>query len=237
MKTVSLYSGIGGLDYAFRLAGFDILAAQEPNKLFRDVYKVNFPDCFMFDSELDDLCPCVFQHRKPEVILADLTRFNASEFTLRIDRVIHVIDECKVKIFVIGSSILDESLDKLMEEKFKDLNYDIYSVVMNGKDFGDIEDKERTFFVGYSKDMETYELEVEAKVTKPRTLGNRVFENKVLEFAEKKSYPKRYILKFDNEEIGYDMIDKAMPINTAFCLAKEILNTIKTENIIEDESH
>lgn len=228
MKAVSLYSGIGGLDYAFRLAGFDILAAQEPNKLFRDVYKVNFPDCFMFDSELDDLCPCVFQHREPEVILADLTRFDASEFALRIDRVIHVIDECKVKIFVIGSSILDESLDKLMEEKFKDLNYDIYSVVMNGKDFGDIEDKERIFFVGYSKDIETYELEITARVSNPRTLVG-TFDNEIWEIAEKKSYPKRFKLNFENQEDGYEIISKAMPINTAYCLAQEILNTFKED--------
>lgn len=55
LKVGSLFSGIGGIDLAFQQAGFEIAFANEIDKYACITYRHNFPDCNLFECNIQNL--------------------------------------------------------------------------------------------------------------------------------------------------------------------------------------
>ena len=55
MKTVSLFTGAGGLDLGFKNAGFDIIWANEFDKSILDTLRANFPETDLNDRSIAEV--------------------------------------------------------------------------------------------------------------------------------------------------------------------------------------
>ena len=55
MKVLSLFSGIGGLDLGFEKAGFEIVAANESDKICYETFEYNFPKTKLFKKSIKKL--------------------------------------------------------------------------------------------------------------------------------------------------------------------------------------
>ena len=57
MKIVSFFSGAGGLDRGFELAKFNVIWANEYDKLIGKTYQRNFPDTKFDSRSISDIPP------------------------------------------------------------------------------------------------------------------------------------------------------------------------------------
>src|SRR5688572_30633361 len=55
MRSVSLFTGCGGLDLGLTRAGFDVALGVELEETFADSYIKNFPDTPMFRGRVEDV--------------------------------------------------------------------------------------------------------------------------------------------------------------------------------------
>lgn len=71
-RTLSLFSGCGGMSSGFQNAGFEIIAAVDNWKLALDVYRINFPNTkvFEFDLSLWEDKLELFNNFKSDIVIA-----------------------------------------------------------------------------------------------------------------------------------------------------------------------
>jgi DNA (cytosine-5)-methyltransferase 1 len=167
---IDLFAGAGGLSLGFEQAGFDVVAAVEIDPVHAAIHKFNFPNCAVIaqsitmvsgdllrkkasigESEIDVVCggaPCqgfsLIGHRA----LDDDRNLLVREF-------LRVVKELRPKFFVFenvkGLTVGKHRtfLDELIEE-FEEIGYSIRKPwrVLNAKNYGVPQDRERLFLFG-----------------------------------------------------------------------------------------
>lgn len=163
MKVVSLFSGCGGTDLGFHLAGHNIIYANDIDKTACETYKINFPDVNVAVGDIRKIksfpegeillgCyPCQgFSYagkREPE----DSRNMLYLEFA----RALRAI---KPKFFVVENvkgmlSISGQRIFKNMLKLFKRCGYRVSYKLLNAQDYGVPQNRERVFIVGVRKDI------------------------------------------------------------------------------------
>lgn len=61
MNLISLFSGAGGLDLGFRIAGFRIIIANEIDSKICPTFRANFPDVHLIEGDIRKLSPSDFR--------------------------------------------------------------------------------------------------------------------------------------------------------------------------------
>jgi len=170
MKAISLFSGCGGVDFALRELGVDVVMANDIIPETKDVFKKYFPEV---DFILDDIrniktfpkvdivtggYPCqsfsMGGNRKPE---KDPRTFLFKEFA-------RAIDEANPKYFIAENvsglkSVQDGRWLKLQMDTFNNIGshgYSIASKIVNARDFGVPQRRKRVFIIGIRKDLGLY---------------------------------------------------------------------------------
>lgn len=163
MKTVSLYSGAGGLDIGFKKAGFDIVWANDFNKDACASYAKNIGnhikcgDIYNYFNELKQLNnidlviggpPCQGFSVAGKMNPNDPRSEHVWTFT-------KVIEELNPKAFVMENvkalGVLQkwEPLRIELLKKFRDLGYSVNYVVVNATDYDVPQARERVLFIGF----------------------------------------------------------------------------------------
>ena len=60
MNLISLFSGAGGLDLGFQIAGFRIMIANEIDAKICPTFRANFPDVHLIEGDIRKLSPSDF---------------------------------------------------------------------------------------------------------------------------------------------------------------------------------
>lgn len=60
MNLISLFSGAGGLDLGFQIAGFRIIIANEIDAKICPTFRANFPDVHLIEGDIRKLSPSDF---------------------------------------------------------------------------------------------------------------------------------------------------------------------------------
>lgn len=167
MNIISLFSGCGGLDLGFEMAGFDIPIANEYDKTIWETFKVNHP--------------------KTHLIEGDIRKVNEEEFPENVDGIIggppcqswseagalRGIDDERGQLFfdyirilrrVRPKFFLAENVSGMLANRhneavqniirlFEESGYDVTLNLVNAKDYGVAEERKRVFYIGFRKDL------------------------------------------------------------------------------------
>lgn len=168
MKTVSLFSGIGGLDLGFEQAGFDVIWANDFDKYAAQTYRANFDSPITLGDingvplasipDHDVLIggfPC-----QPFSMMGSELGFEDARGTLFF-RIAEIID-AKIKAGKKPRAIVLENVRTLKTHNGgktfatiskilqKDLGYKIHSMILNSAKFGVPQTRNRTFIVCFA---------------------------------------------------------------------------------------
>ena len=167
LNIISLFSGCGGLDLGFEMAGFDIPIANEYDKTIWETFKVNHP--------------------KTHLIEGDIRKVNEEEFPENVDGIIggppcqswseagalRGIDDERGQLFfdyirilrrVRPKFFLAENVSGMLANRhneavqniirlFEESGYDVTLNLVNAKDYGVAEERKRVFYIGFRKDL------------------------------------------------------------------------------------
>lgn len=166
MKLVSFFSGAGGLDKGFKDAGFDTVWANEYDRQIWETYQHNFPK-----TELDKRSITKINPREiPDCdgIIGGppcqswseagaLRGINDSRGKLFFD-FIRII-ETKQPLFFLAENVSGmlakrhEPAVQNIKRFFKQAGYDLFSELLNARDYEVPQDRKRVFFIGFRQDL------------------------------------------------------------------------------------
>lgn len=191
LKTVSLFSGAGGLDLGFQNAGFDVIWANDINKYAAESYKANIGDhivCGDLNEHLDKIpehdvliggFPC-----QPFSMMGEQKGFDDDRGTLFFT-IQQILEKHNTKIVVLENvrNLLNhdggktfQKIKNILEEK---LGYKIFYKIINTSDYGIPQTRRRVFLVCFKKefypDLEfEFPKEIEMKTTLQNILDKEV---------------------------------------------------------------
>ncbi len=164
IKTISLFSGSGGMDLGFLKAkGFKVILANDFNKEACASYKLNIGDHVVHEDirklkniPKADLIiggpPCQgFSTANPKRAFNDPRNMLFKEYA-------RIITEANPKVFLLenvkGILTLDGgNVFKLIKKEFESLGYTLYNQVLNAKDYGVPQSRNRVILVGVRNDL------------------------------------------------------------------------------------
>lgn len=165
MKLLSLFSGAGGLDLGFEKAGFEIVAANEYDKTIWETYEKNHKaklirgDITKITSEEFPECdgiiggpPCQSWSEA-----GSLRGINDPRGKLFYEY-IRILEDKQPKFFLaenvkgMFSKRHGDAVNDIIE-RFKLAGYDVFVKLINAKDFGVPQDRNRVFYIGFRSDL------------------------------------------------------------------------------------
>lgn len=188
MKIGSLFSGAGGLDKGFELAGFETIWANEYDASIWETFKYNFPNTFLDQRSIVE----VDSSEVPEIegLVGGPPCQSWSEAgagrgiedqrgQLFLDY-IRILKDKQPKFF------LAENVSGILHDKhavafngilnmFEEAGYDIYYELLNANDFDVPEDRKRVIIVGFRKDLKVkfeFPKPVEKKLVLKDAIGD-----------------------------------------------------------------
>lgn len=163
-RFIDLFSGIGGFHQGASWAGGECVLASDIDIVANQTYKLNYGiepkgDIYNIKSEdipdFDLLCagfPCqAFSQVGRRRGLDD-------ERGILIFQVLRILKDKQPKAFILENvkgllSIQNGEIFNMIVEKLKDVGYNIYTKILEAKDYGTPQLRKRLFFVGIRKDI------------------------------------------------------------------------------------
>ena len=164
VRFIDLFSGIGGFHQGASWAGGECVLASDIDIVANQTYKLNYGiepkgDIYNIKSEdipdFDLLCagfPCqAFSQVGRRRGLDD-------ERGILIFQVLRILKDKQPKAFILENvkgllSIQNGEVFNMIVEKLKDVGYNIYTKILEAKDYGTPQLRKRLFFVGIRKDI------------------------------------------------------------------------------------
>ena len=168
MKAVSLFTGAGGMDVGFQKAGFDVIWANELMPHAAKTYALNHPEGVMHQGDLKnfmDKLPtngdvtCVFGGPPCQGFSVAGKMDLGDERSQLVFSFLEVVRRVNPKIFVMENVKALATLSKfshVRDEIFRQadaLGYELQFYVLNAKDFGVPQSRERVFFIGFKRNL------------------------------------------------------------------------------------
>lgn len=168
MRILSLFSGCGGLDLGFEMAGFDIVTANEIDKNIWQTYEENNPNVKLIKKDIRK----IRKEDLPDKIEGIIGGPPCQSWSaagakrgIRDDRgqlfyeYIRILKEMKPLFFLAENvqGMLAERNRKAVEElleMFKNAGYRVSLTLVNAKDYGVAEERKRVFYIGIRNDIE-----------------------------------------------------------------------------------
>lgn len=172
LKTVALFAGCGGLDLGFENAGFNIIWANDNNKKVEETYKYNHKNTELIikslvDIKSEDIPECDIIIGGPPCqswSLAGAMKGKEDSRGQLFYEYVRVIKDKRPMAFVaenvkgIVSKAHINSFNEIVD-MFKDAGYTVTYKLVNAKNYGVPQDRERVFIVGVRNDLQvSYEF-------------------------------------------------------------------------------
>ena len=166
MKAISLFSGAGGMDVGAVNAGFDVVAASELDPHACNTYRVNHPDTNLIEGDINEHIEEIGKYTDIDLVLggppcqgfsvAGKMDANDPRSSL-VFSFCNVVEKIKPKAFIMENvkalGVLAK-FQKIREEIFRRMTnagYSVTMIVLNSKDFGVPQSRERVFFIGVAQ--------------------------------------------------------------------------------------
>lgn len=165
MKVVSLFSGAGGLDLGFKLAGHDIIWANDVYEDAVRTYEKNLGNHIVLEDihniDVDDIPNCdiiIGGFPCQGFSVANTKRHVDDERNELYKQLIRVIKDKRPKFFlaenVKGLTNLGKgSVFQMILSDFRELGYKVESNILNAADFGVPQTRQRVIIVGVRNDI------------------------------------------------------------------------------------
>lgn len=171
MNIISLFSGCGGLDLGFELAGFKIPIANEFDKTIWKTFKKNHPKTHLIEGDIRKITKADITEYLDTSIdgiiggppcqswseAGSLKGINDSRGQLFFDY-IRILTDFKPKFFLAEnvSGMLanrhSEAVQNILT-LFDKAGYDVSLTLVNAKNYGVAEERKRVFYIGFRKDL------------------------------------------------------------------------------------
>ena len=168
MKIISLFSGCGGLDLGFKKAGFTVPIAIEFNKTIANNYRLNHTDTFLIEKDIkkvtqNDISDCNIDGCiggppcQSWSEAGSLRGINDDRGKLFFEY-IRLLKIIQPKFFLIEnvkgmlSKIHEQAVNSIIKE-LENTGYHVYVDLLNAKDFGVAQERQRVFYLGFKKNL------------------------------------------------------------------------------------
>lgn len=165
---ISLFSGCGGLDLGFELAGFDVPVANEYDSTIWATFEANHPNTKLIKGDIRNIDAKDFPSDVDGIIggppcqswseAGSLRGIEDARGQLFYDY-IRILREVKPKFFLAEnvSGMLANRHSQAVQniiEMFNETGYNTTLTLVNAKDYGVAEERKRVFYIGFRKDLE-----------------------------------------------------------------------------------
>jgi len=168
MKAISLFSGAGGMDVGFKEAGFNVVAAIEIDKHACETFRANHPKTKLLEGDIDTCGEELYAYRGIDVVFGGppCQGFSVAgkmdpedPRSKLIFSFCNVVEKVKPKSFVmenvkaLGALSKFEAVRAALISRFQKAGYAVTLHILNSKDFGVPQSRERIFFIGVRKEI------------------------------------------------------------------------------------
>ena len=163
LTAISLFSGAGGMDVGFERAGFKVLAASELDPYACKTYRANHPDSELFEGDVNSHIEGLGAFRGVDLVfggppcqgfsVAGKMDPNDPRSQL-VFSFVNVVKVVRPRAFVMENVKALATLEKFQKVRealfrsFTQLGYSVSMNVLNAKDYGSAQNRERVFFIG-----------------------------------------------------------------------------------------
>lgn len=169
MKLISLFSGCGGLDLGFEMAGFEIPLANEFDKTIYETFKINHPKTELIESDIRKInCDIFKKVGDVDGIIGgppcqswseagSLRGINDERGKLFFEY-IRILKATSPKFFLaenVSGMLSNRHSDAVNNilSMFNNAGYDVTVNLINAKDYGVAQERKRVFYIGFRKDL------------------------------------------------------------------------------------
>lgn len=165
-KLISLFSGAGGLDLGFTQAGFEIVAANEYDKSIWDTYRANHTtplitgDIRKIPSEAFPACDGIIGGPPCQSWSAGGSQRGINDPRGQLfHEYIRILRDKRPKFFVAENvkgmfAARHATAVANIKEEFTNAGYKLFIYLLNARDYGVAQDRERIFYVGIRADLD-----------------------------------------------------------------------------------
>ena len=168
-KLISLFSGCGGLDLGFEMAGFEIPLANEYDKTIYETFKINHPKTELIEGDIRKIDSSTFKKLgEIDGIIGgppcqswseagSLRGINDDRGKLFFEY-IRILKAINPKFFLAEnvsgmlSNRHNEAVKKIIS-MFNNAGYNVTVNLVNAKDYGVAQERKRVFYIGFRKDL------------------------------------------------------------------------------------
>ena len=164
MNAVSLFSGAGGMDVGFKATGFTVVAANEIDKSACMTFRANHPTTQLIEGDIDLHLSALGSFNNIDVVFGGppcqgfsvAGKMNPDDPRSKlIFSFCSVVENLQPRAFVMENVKALACLEKFegiraaLMARFKKAGYSVSMHVLNAKDFGVPQSRERVFFIGF----------------------------------------------------------------------------------------
>lgn len=166
MKVVSLFSGAGGLDLGFKMAGHEIIWANDLYEDAVETYKYNLGDHIVCEDiskiDTDEIPECdiiIGGFPCQGFSVANMKRHESDERNTLYKQLIRVIDAKRPKFFLAENvkgltNLAKGKVFQMILNDFSSLRYKVSYRVLNAADYGVPQIRQRVIIVGVRNDID-----------------------------------------------------------------------------------
>jgi DNA (cytosine-5)-methyltransferase 1 len=179
VKIVSLFSGAGGLDLGFKMAGHTVIWANDLYSDAVETYKANLGNhifckdvCTVDENEVPDCDIIIGGFPCQGFSVANTKRSADDERNQLYKQLIRIIDAKQPKFFLAENvkglfSLAKGQVLKMILDDFTNLGYKVQAQILNAADYGVPQLRQRVFIIGVRNDL-SFEYEFPIKTTSIR---------------------------------------------------------------------
>jgi DNA (cytosine-5)-methyltransferase 1 len=189
---ISLFTGAGGMDIGFSSAGFNVIWANEYSKHAAATYRLNHPNTVIVEGDINDHIneipttgiDCVFGG-PPCQGFSVAGKMDANDPRSQlVFSFIEVVERTRPKCFVMENVKALAALSKFAEvrqalfRRSEELGYEVDFFILNAKDFGVPQARERVFLIGFEKNLQRRMTQAQlTKHKKPEVQVKTIFQS------------------------------------------------------------